>query len=131
LFKALKTVLPVASSKSGASEAGSTSNCQAPRHWPVDVGPVERWQDLLKSLRGPLAEEAARLAAMMPVQATLDFARRLASLSGENGPLADYAGELESHLEAFEADAAAAMLREFPDLAASLAADLPSNLTAR
>jgi signal transduction histidine kinase/CheY-like chemotaxis protein len=131
LFGALESALPVREGRDLSNRPVASGREPSSQEWPITEDSAEFWQKLLSALRGHLQEEAAALSVLMPVQATLEFAHRLSALATGKDPLAVYAAELKNHLEAFETDAAARMLKDFPNLAASLAADLASNLAAR
>jgi len=93
--------------------------------WDLAAHSEAEWRSLLQLLRGPLAEEAERLAAVVPAKATLDFAKRLdAKADHACWPLMAYAAALAAQVEAFETEAAAARLRAFHRLPESLAAAL-------
>jgi len=92
-----------------------------PLDWDVSTRPVVEWQELLETLRGSLAEEAERLAVVVPAKATLDFTRRLEALADPGGwPLGAYAAALAAQVESFETESASARLRAFQELASSL-----------
>jgi signal transduction histidine kinase/CheY-like chemotaxis protein len=131
LFGALESLLPVRSNRPTSQTPAAPARDSPSQAWPITEDSAEFWQKLLTTLRGPLEEEVASLSVMMPVQATLEFAHRLSALATDKDPLAVYATHLKNHLEAFETDAAARMLKDFPNLAASLAADLSSHLATR
>ncbi|MFD0893554.1 CHASE3 domain-containing protein [Luteolibacter ambystomatis] len=96
--------------------------------WRLERRTTAEWSDLLAALQGPLAREAERLAAVMPMQASLEFAKRLAARADDSTPpLAGFAAQLQGHLEAFETDAAAACLRRLPALADSLTTALSTH----
>ncbi|BCU77136.1 CHASE3 domain-containing protein [Luteolibacter sp. LG18] len=96
--------------------------------WRIDSRSRAEWEDLLATLRGAFGREASRLAIVVPMQASMDFVRRLSVRSdAATPPLSDFAAELQSHLEAFETDAAARCLRRFSSLADSLEKALSSH----
>jgi signal transduction histidine kinase len=89
--------------------------------WDLAAHPEKAWRELLEALQGPLAEEAGRLAAVVPAKATLDFVRLLEARADHAcWPLLAYATALAAQVESFDTEAAAARLRAFPRLAESL-----------
>jgi signal transduction histidine kinase len=92
-----------------------------PLDWDIPARPVAEWRQLLETLQGSLAEEAERLATVVPAKAALDFTQRLGALADPGGwPLGAYAAALAAQVESFETESASARLRAFPELASSL-----------
>ncbi|MGC4014543.1 MAG: CHASE3 domain-containing protein [Luteolibacter sp.] len=125
LLAELRKILPASPE---AAKRSVRADVSVDGGWKVEQRSIREWEELLADLQGPWVREAERLAAVMPMQASLDFAKRLAARSDSSTPpLSRFAAELQGHLEAFETDAAALCLRRLPALADSLAAALSTH----